>query len=65
MGGGLERRCVGRVYGVDGAVHGTKTYLFALQFETKIFLKFSPSFEEVSPSFSSFSTCLLHIFSQS
>jgi len=23
MGGGLESRCVGRVYGVDGAVHGT------------------------------------------
>ena len=21
MGGGLERRCVGRVYGADGAVH--------------------------------------------
>jgi len=65
MGGGLERRCVGRVYRADGAVHGTKTYLFALQFETKIFLKLSPSFEEVSPSFSSVSTCLLHIFSQS
>ena len=31
MGGGLESRCVGRVYGADGAVHGTirtvhKTY---------------------------------------
>jgi len=24
MGGGLESRCVGRVYGADGAVHGTK-----------------------------------------
>ena len=23
MGGGLDRRCVGRVYGADGAVHGT------------------------------------------
>ena len=23
MGGGLESRCVGRVYGADGAVHGT------------------------------------------
>ena len=23
MGGGLERRCVGRVYGADGAVHRT------------------------------------------
>ena len=23
MGGGLESRCVGHVYGVDGAVHGT------------------------------------------
>jgi len=22
MGGGLESRCVGRVYGADGAVHG-------------------------------------------
>jgi len=22
MGGGLESRCVGRVYGVDGAMHG-------------------------------------------
>jgi len=22
-GGGLENRCVGRVYGADGAVHGT------------------------------------------
>jgi len=25
MGGGLESRCVGRVYGADGAVHGTET----------------------------------------
>jgi len=25
MGGGLESRCVGRAYGVDGAVHGTGT----------------------------------------
>ena len=23
MGGGLESRCVGRVYGADGTVHGT------------------------------------------
>jgi len=23
MGGGLESRCVGRVFGADGAVHGT------------------------------------------
>jgi len=23
MGGGLESRCIGRVYGADGAVHGT------------------------------------------
>jgi len=23
MGGGLESRCVGRVYGLEGAVHGT------------------------------------------
>jgi len=23
MGGGLESRCVGRVYGADGAAHGT------------------------------------------
>ena len=23
IGGGLESRCVGRVYGADGAVHGT------------------------------------------
>ena len=26
MGGGLESRCVGRVYGEDGAVHGTIGY---------------------------------------
>jgi len=25
MDGGLESRCVGRVYGADGAVHGTYT----------------------------------------
>jgi len=24
MGGGLESCCVGRVYGADGAVHGTQ-----------------------------------------
>jgi len=23
MGGGIESRCIGRVYGADGAVHGT------------------------------------------
>jgi len=65
MGGGLESRCVGRVYGADGAVHGMKTCLSALQFETKLFLNLSQSFEEVSPSFSLVSTCLLHVFSQS
>jgi len=26
MGGGLESRCVGRVYGADGAVHGRQPY---------------------------------------
>jgi len=26
MGGGLESRCVGRVYGADGAVRGRKPY---------------------------------------
>ena len=36
MGGGLESRCVGRVYGADGAVHGTirtvhMTYAVALK----------------------------------
>jgi len=25
MGGGLENRCVGRVYSADGAVHNPKT----------------------------------------
>ena len=35
MGGGLESRCVGHVYGADGAVHGTirtvhTTYVAAL-----------------------------------
>ena len=39
MGGGLESRCVGRVYGADGAVHGTirtahKTYAAALKTNT-------------------------------
>ena len=24
MGGGLDSRCVGRVYGADGAVHGNQ-----------------------------------------
>jgi len=27
MGGGLESRCVGRVYGADGAVRSHGTYL--------------------------------------
>jgi len=36
MGGGLESRCVGRVYGADGAVHDTirtvhTTYTAALK----------------------------------
>ena len=30
MSSGLERRCVGRVYGVDGAVHGTIRTLHTL-----------------------------------
>ena len=39
MGGGLESRCVGRVYGADGAVHGTirtvnTTYAAALKTTT-------------------------------
>jgi len=39
MGGGLESRCVGRVYGADGAVHGTirtvhKNYAAALKTTT-------------------------------
>jgi len=39
MGGGLESRCVGRVYGTDGAVHGTNrtvhtTYATALKTTT-------------------------------
>jgi len=38
MGGGLESRCVGRVYGADGAVHGTirtvhTTYAFVVYFK--------------------------------
>jgi len=46
MGGGLESRCVGRVYGADGAVHGTirtvhTTYAFTLQNNYKIKLKCS------------------------
>jgi len=32
MGGGLESRCVGRVYGADGAVH--TTYAAALKTTT-------------------------------
>jgi len=27
MGGGLESRCVGRVYGADGAVHGAENHM--------------------------------------
>jgi len=39
MGGGLERPCVGRVYGADSAVHGTirtvhTTYAAALKTTT-------------------------------
>jgi len=39
MGGGLESRCVGRVYGADGARHGTirtvkSTYAAALKTTT-------------------------------
>ena len=39
MGGGLESRCVGRVYGADGAMHGTirtvhTTYAAALKTTT-------------------------------
>jgi len=39
MGGGLESRCVGRVYGADGAVHDTirtvnTTYAAALKTTT-------------------------------
>jgi len=39
MDGGLESRCVGRVYGADGAVHGTNgtvhtTYAAALKTTT-------------------------------
>ena len=26
MGGGLESRCVGRVHGADGAVHGSQDH---------------------------------------
>jgi len=31
MGGGLESRCIGRVYGADGAVHGTIRIKLAFQ----------------------------------
>ena len=35
MGGGLESCCVGRVYGADGAVHGTiRTHTAALKTTT-------------------------------
>jgi len=39
MGGGLESRCIGPVYGADGAVHGTirtvhMTYAAALKTTT-------------------------------
>jgi len=30
MGGGLESRCVGRVYGADGAVHGAENHMLQL-----------------------------------
>ena len=30
MGGGLESCCVGRVYGADGAVHGTIRTVFGV-----------------------------------
>ena len=33
MGGGLESRCVGRVYGADGAVHGIRPSSGALDVE--------------------------------
>jgi len=41
MGAGLESRCVGRVYGADGAVHGTfqtvhTTYAAALRTTTHL-----------------------------
>jgi len=28
--GGLESRCVGRVYGADGAVHGAENHMLQL-----------------------------------
>jgi len=34
MGGGLERRCVGCVYGVDGAVHRTVHTTYATSLNT-------------------------------
>jgi len=34
MGGGLESRCVGRVYGADGAVDGHTTHTAALKTTT-------------------------------
>jgi len=30
MGGGIESRCVCRVYGADGAVHGTQQLMFLI-----------------------------------
>jgi len=36
MGGGLESRCVGRVYGADGAVHGTIRTIQKLGAETRM-----------------------------
>jgi len=32
MGGGFESRCVGRVYGADGAVHGSYRVFFFFKF---------------------------------
>ena len=36
MDGGLESRCVGRVYGADGAVHGTVHTTYAAALKTTI-----------------------------
>jgi len=41
MGGGAESRCIGRVYGLDGALHGTiqtvhTTYTAALGTSTNL-----------------------------
>jgi len=37
MGGGLESRCVGRVYGADGAVHGIKLAFHFISYLAYIF----------------------------